>query len=113
LERLAALNLPVLGELKRHYTLLADCVRIYIERRYAIRALDRTTQEVMSAFRDAGVDDGHAELLCALLAEADLVKFARFHPSSEQARRALAQARHAVDATRLTRVESTSTRARL
>ena len=104
------MNLPALGELKRHYTLLADCMRAYVEGRYGIPALDRSTEELLSAFHEAGVDDGHAELLRALLFEADLVKFARFFPSSEQAHAALVQARHAVDATRLTRVESTSTR---
>lgn len=99
LDRITALDLPVLGELKRHYTLVADCIRTYVEGRYHIPALDRTTSELATAMRRSRVDRGQVALLRDLLAEADLVKFAKLRPPTEQARNAVAQARHIVDTT--------------
>jgi hypothetical protein len=100
LNRIAALNLPTRGELKPHYTLIAACVRAYIQGCYGIPALDQTTEELVTAFRHARVDRGHAGLFRDLLAEADLVKFARFRPPVQRAYAAIDQARHIVDVTK-------------
>ena len=102
LDRIAALNLPARGELKRHYTLVADCLRAYVQGRYHIPAMDQTTEELLAAFRRAGVDRGHVHLFRELLAEADVVKFAKFFPPIEQAQMTIGQARHIVDVTKLT-----------
>jgi hypothetical protein len=101
LDRIDALDLPTRGELKRHYTLVADCMRTYIEGRYNLPALDRTTQELSTSLRRARVDRDHAALLRDLLTEADLVKFARARPPLAQARTVVAQASHIVDVTKM------------
>jgi hypothetical protein len=99
LERIAALDLLARGELKQHYTLVADCLRTYVQGRYHIPAMDQTTEELVAAFRQARVDRGHARLFRELLTEADMVKFARFYPPVVQARTIVTQARHIVDVT--------------
>jgi len=100
LDRIAALDLPARGELKRHYTLVTDCVRTYLERVYSVPAMDRTTSELLTALRRARMDGEATTVLRALLEESDLVKFARFRPLVEQARAAVVQARRLVDMTK-------------
>lgn len=99
LERIASLDLPAHGELKRHYTLVTDCVRTYIEGITQVPAMDRTTSELMAALRRAPIRDA-IPVLRSLLEEADLVKFAKLQPSVMSARNAVAQARHLVDVTK-------------
>jgi hypothetical protein len=101
LDRIAALDLPAQGELKRHYTLVADCMRTYVKGRYLIPALDRTTEELITAFRQARVHRDHASLFRDLLAEADLIKFAKARSTIDRARAAIGQARHIVDVTKI------------
>jgi len=105
LDRIAALNLLARGEFKHHYTLIADCLRTYIQGRYDIPAMDRTTAELLTSFRQARVDRGHTRLFRDLLAEADLVKFARLEPLVDQAHAAIARARHIVDVTKIAEPE--------
>jgi hypothetical protein len=100
LDRIAALDLPAQDEFKRHYTLVADCVRVYLEGIYRIPAMDRTTGEVVAKLRGSRVDGGVLPLLRTLLEDADLVKFAKFRPTLDQARHVVAQARHLVDITK-------------
>jgi hypothetical protein len=99
--RIAALELPAQGEVKRHYSLVADCIREYVHTRYGIPAMDLTTEELAAALRQRQVDRSHSGLCYHLLAEADLVKFAEFRPSLGQASAAIDQARLVVDLTRI------------
>jgi len=105
LERIEALDLPSRREFKRHYTLVADCVRVYVEGLYKVPAMDRTTGEVMTALRKVSPDISAAGLLRALLEEADLVKFAKLVPSVQSARSTVGEARRFVDTTRPSREE--------
>ena len=113
LNRIAALDLPVQGAFKRHYTLVADCMRTYVEGRYRIPALDRTTAELGVELRQARVDRDHVSLLRDLLSEADLVKFAKVHPQIKRARDAVAQARHIVDVTQTDSMANQQTESRI
>lgn len=93
LDRIAALGLPARGDYKQHYTLVVDALRHYLEARYGIEAMDRTTFELMDVLEHRRVSvDG----LAPLLDEADLVKFAKFAPSVENAAHALDRARSIV-----------------
>ena len=100
LDRIAALDLPAQGQFKRHYTMVTECVRTYLEGRYDIPALDRTTGELMIELRRARIDGKVTVALRALMQEADLAKFARSRPPVAQARDAVARARRLVDVTR-------------
>jgi hypothetical protein len=99
LERIEALGLPAQGELKMHYSLVADCVRAYVDGRYRVPAMDLTTPELAAALRDRSVPPKHIFLIRDFLAQADLVKFAKFRPHIDQAHGALDAARNIVDLT--------------
>lgn len=99
LERIAQLKLPVQGEFKRHYTLVSDCLRDYVERLYHIPALDRTTNELWRALRQIRINRELVSHLRHVLDASDLVKFARHHPDVGQAESALEQARDFVQST--------------
>jgi len=99
LERIEALDLPAQQDFKTHYFLVADCVRTYVHGRYRIPALDLTTPELAVAMRDQRVERPHVDLIGEFLAQADLVKFAKFRPHVDQAYGTIATARHIVDIT--------------
>lgn len=93
LERIAAMGLPARGEFKQFYTLVTDAVRRYLEARFGVEALERTTFELLDDLARRRLDvDG----LAALLNEADLVKFAKYKPDVARADAAMNRARDVV-----------------
>jgi hypothetical protein len=69
------------GQVKPYYTRLTEITRTYIERLYGIPALERTTYEILEAFRRSNTEDPLLnEMLKDLLELADLVKFAKQDP---------------------------------
>jgi len=90
LERIAGMGYVDRGEFKLYYTLVVDVVRRYLEARFGIEAMDRTSSELIREIRrrDVRVDD-----LAALLEEADLVKFAKLAPDRPAAAAAIERAR--------------------
>jgi len=96
LDRIAGLGLAARGEFKSHYTLVVDAMRRYLEGRYHVETMDRTSFEILEALERRRVKiDG----LGKLLDEADLVKFAKFAPEVEDATAAVSRARDIVVAT--------------
>ncbi len=96
---LEAQALPAQAEIKRHYTLLADVLRGYLERRFQVPASERTTGELLAtlAARTPAVIDGDsARRLAAILGEADLVKFAKRQPAAAAAMGVVGDAREFV-----------------
>jgi hypothetical protein len=86
LRRLREENPPV----EEFYTRLSDVVRQYLEGQMGLRAPERTTEEFLyEVSRDHSLSAEHRELLGAFLREADLVKFAKFRPGTEDMQRAL------------------------
>jgi len=81
LERLKQDDLVQKGSLKEYHSRLSDIVRAYIEQRFAINALELTTDELLDIFRNS--EFINAELfgqLKQLLTIADLAKFAKYEP---------------------------------
>ncbi len=93
LERIAGMGYLDRGEFKLYYTLVVDVVRRYLEARFGVEAMDRTSPELIREIhrRDAPVGD-----LAALLEEADLVKFAKLVPDRPAATAAIERARAVV-----------------
>ncbi len=102
LDRLVALDLPAKGEFTRHYDMVTDCVRSYLEGIYKIPAMERTTPEIMTSIRKLNEAKSNeiAPSLHSLLEEADLIKFAKLSPTVERAGSATRCARSIVDVTR-------------
>jgi hypothetical protein len=99
LARIVGLNLPAAGRYAEHYATTADCLRTYLERQFAIAARDRTTLEITTALRTAPFAPANAHTLVTLLAECDLVKFAKVTPGVAAANALLDEARRFVTLT--------------
>jgi hypothetical protein len=81
LDRLKEEKLWERGEVKAFYTRLTGITRSYIERQWGIPAMERTTYEILKAFRKVNTENGMLEeMLSGLLELADLVKFAKEDP---------------------------------
>ena len=99
LSRVEALRLPQQGSFKEHYTLVSDIVRIYIERRYGVPTLERTTGEIRPDLANTDMPAEVSALLVAFLQESDLVKFSKWTPNVESAQQLLLHGRMIVEAT--------------
>jgi len=98
-DKIAALGLLERGQHKQHYVLLSEALRRYIERRYGIDAMERTTCEIVEAFRDAVVEEEHLVQIEDFLSECDLVKFAKYIPPMEVMAGAVDRAKGIVETT--------------
>ena len=86
LRELAAGDLPERDPLAFHHA-VADVVRRYLEQRFAVRAPERTTEELMLIVADADwLDNAQRHALRAFLARCDRVKFAGARPPAAAAR---------------------------
>ncbi len=97
LERLQARGLVAAGAFKEYYSGLSAIVRTYLERRFALRAPEMTTEEfLLTTARGGGLQGTHRRLLRDFLTESDLVKFAKHLPTIADSERAWAAARRFV-----------------
>jgi len=87
-ERLRSLiekDLVKAGKIKEFYEHISDILRHYIEHRFNIRAPERTTEEFLIELASANVlDSPDRERLAEFLKHCDLVKFAKYDPTTEQ-----------------------------
>jgi hypothetical protein len=81
LDKLKEQKLWESGQVKYFYTMLTEITRHYIERQYGIPAMERTSDEILDAFRSSNTENSLLEeMLKELLQLADLVKFAKEDP---------------------------------
>ncbi|MDY7110088.1 MAG: hypothetical protein SYC29_15765, partial [Planctomycetota bacterium] len=100
LEALADERLPEQRRFHEFYFRLSDIVRQYIERRFGLRAPERTTEEFLRETRDDPLLSAEQkDLLAGFLRAADMVKFARHEPEAEECEAASIAARGFVDQT--------------
>jgi hypothetical protein len=100
LARLEQERLPERGEVEGFFVRLSDVVRAYVERRFAIAAPDRTTQEFLrEAAHHPDLAGEHERTIGAFLRSADMVKFAAARPGADTCDGALAAMRGFVERT--------------
>ncbi len=87
-------------EIKRYFTLLSDIIRKYVERRYQVPALDRTTEEIRGETKRLKLEQAIAELIYGHLFFCDFVKFAKYVPSPEEIQKSLTDAYDIVNLTK-------------
>lgn len=93
LGEIEAMRLLESGRHKKYYTLVVDVLRHYIEQRYGVQAMDRTTDEIVFDLQRSRIE---IDALEPLLRDADLVKFAKYKPGAEKGSAALESARDIV-----------------
>ncbi len=80
LENIKNLKLWQEGKTKEYYTAITDTIRVYLEGRYNISAMELTSDEIMSVMKSQLIDGVSKEKLKQILALADYVKFAKAQP---------------------------------
>lgn len=81
LEKLLAEDLLARGEIKAFHVRLSDIMRGYIEKRFAVMAPERNTEEFLVEIGNSGLlRTEHRIVLRDFLSRCDLVKFARHQP---------------------------------
>ncbi|MFH1615410.1 MAG: hypothetical protein ABIG61_10070 [Planctomycetota bacterium] len=87
-DRLRALieqDLVKAGQMKEFYERISDIFRHYIEHRFELRAPERTTEEFLAELTSANMlAQPDQDRLGQFLRHCDLVKFARYNPTTEQ-----------------------------
>ena len=83
LRRLVALDLIEKGEIELFFVHLSTILRDYIEKRFEVRAPERTTQEFLEEAARHPALESHRRRLGEFLELSDRVKFARFRPETD------------------------------
>jgi hypothetical protein len=68
------------GDVKQYHSELSDVVREYLEKRYAIKTHEKTTDEIFTGLKYLDITAENRSILRQILVMADLVKFAKEKP---------------------------------
>ncbi|MDE6792362.1 MAG: cell wall anchor protein [Muribaculaceae bacterium] len=79
LKELKAKNLWEQGREKEYFTDLTDILRVYLDRRFGINAMEMTSREIMEHLYNSDVKDKR-DYIRQILSVADFVKFAKVRP---------------------------------
>ena len=71
---------PEQGEWKKYYSQLQDILRVYLQRRYGVGALQKTTSELLVQLRGVGITEEPLSRIAESLRIGDAVKFAKYEP---------------------------------
>ena len=99
LDALEAAGLLERGEIKTYHIRLSDIVRVYIEGRFGVDAMEMTTGEVLDGLLRTDADRGAVADVRRVLDRCDLVKFAKLRPAIPECRELSPLARRVVDVT--------------
>lgn len=100
LRKLLERRLAEEGKIGLFYDELTRIVKMYLEGRYRVDLLERTTGEVPEALRQAGAPGDTPRLARAILETGDLVKFAKSAAGPAECRAAVDEAYRLVDLTK-------------
>ena len=100
LEAIMSLDLIEKGMIKEYYTRICDVLRRYVEGAFGISAPEMTTDEFLDAAAVSGeMRDAHRDLLRGFLNQCDLVKFARYRATRDEAESIYESAKRFVEET--------------
>jgi hypothetical protein len=80
LEKIREAKLWQEGKTKEYYTAVTDVLRVYIEGRYDVMAMELTSEEIMQVMKSQVIDSVSKDRLQQILRLADMVKFAKALP---------------------------------
>jgi len=102
LDKLRAEKLWQQNKVKEYYTRLTEIIRVYIEQRFGVMAMEQTSDEILLSLKEVYLEDMLAlDLLKKLLVIADLVKFAKSLPLPDENEISLLDAYQFVNNTKL------------
>ncbi len=95
-------------KVKDYYTRLTDIIRVYLEERYEVPAMEQTTYEILSQFKgeSSQIKGKLYSGLQRTLDTSDLVKFAKYTPLADENHYVLVQAYALVEETKPEPVET-------
>nr|MBU1328855.1 hypothetical protein [Candidatus Omnitrophota bacterium] len=99
LKALKEMKLSEKGMIKEYYIKLSDIIRAYMENRYVIFAMDRTTWELFQEMKSKKIERLHADRINDFLEDCDMVKFAKYTPSQNEMEEAHKKAEEIVEIT--------------
>lgn len=99
LEKIRSQSLWQNGKEKLYYTYITEVLRVYIENRFNINAMEYTSAEILRDLSKTGIDKNTFAVLSDLLNVADLVKFAKYKASADENESAVPAAIKFVQAT--------------
>ena len=101
LDRIEALDLIQNNKMKAYYYLVSNCLRVYLENRYQIKAPEQTTEEFIADISQSDIlDEAHINLLKEYLTHCDLVKYAKLSPPISESQKIMTTTRNFIDKTR-------------
>ena len=101
LERLSKEDLIAKGLIKEYYYRITNTLRHYIEDRFGLLAPERTTEEFFTEMAHANkLDEIHKILIREFLERCDMVKYAKYGPSSLEIKETYDAAKRFIDETR-------------
>ena len=83
LQNLKAAQLWQRGQEKEYFTGLTDILRVYIDRRFGINAVEMTSTQIVATLKERGETRAVNEQLTMILEMADIVKFAAVRPLAD------------------------------
>ncbi len=89
------------GLIKEYYIRLSDIIRAYMENRYKISAMDRTTWELYQEMRSKRIERMHVNKINDFLEDSDMVKFAKYTPGEKEIEDAYKKAEEIIEITTL------------
>ncbi|NND09385.1 MAG: hypothetical protein HKN87_23680 [Saprospiraceae bacterium] len=89
------------GKIKAYQSELTRIIRVYLEGRFGILAMESTTEEILSDMRNEEISSDLTKDLAEILNMADLIKFAKAKPSVDIHQRFMELAEHFVRTTRV------------
>lgn len=68
------------GKVKQYYSELSEIIRVYIENRWQISAMEMVSNEILAALQEKSVIEEEIKRVNKMFVMADLVKFAKWNP---------------------------------
>ncbi len=107
LNRLNQEQLIARGKYQEYFFRLSDILRHYIERRFTLKAPEMTTEEFLVCLdRSESLNDDQKQSIKAFLTQSDLVKFAKFEPTTAQADTGFQLVKKFVDETKIVKIQT-------
>lgn len=100
LNDLKAQNLWQNGQEKEYFTALTDILRVYIDRRFSINAVEMTSTQIIDTLKQNNETKAVNEQLSEILEVADFVKFANMHTLADDNELALRRSLNFVEDTK-------------